>query len=304
MLNDRITPTQVTSTVVRDLNESFARLNRSSEELSTGRAFIEPSENPLGAARSLDLESVLEGLAGYASNVKEAISRENGAAGALSSIGTILQKVRALVVQSNGINTKSELESIAGEVEGLTESVKQYANARFGHEYVLSGTMTETAPYSSGAEDSYHGNEGSILRAIAPGAAVNLGLSAKTLLGEGSSAEDGKLLDVLRTIAKHMREDSPEALKALDSTDPEALEANEDTLMTMQAHVGTIVAQLRGAEASIEERRTTMAAALSNVKDANFAQVSLEYSSEQAAWEAALRTSSSIVQMSLLEFLR
>jgi flagellar hook-associated protein 3 FlgL len=42
---------------------------------------------------------------------------------------------------------------------------------------------------------------------------------------------------------------------------------------------------------------------LSNVQDTDFAQVAMEYSNQQAAYEAALRAGASIVQQSLLEFL-
>jgi flagellin-like hook-associated protein FlgL len=53
----------------------------------------------------------------------------------------------------------------------------------------------------------------------------------------------------------------------------------------------------------IEDLRDTTTTQLSSVQDANIAQVSLEYSNEQAAYTAALRAGSSIIQESLLEFL-
>ena len=53
----------------------------------------------------------------------------------------------------------------------------------------------------------------------------------------------------------------------------------------------------------IQNLRTTASAQLSNVQDANFAQVSMEFSNQQAAFQAALRAGASIVQESLLEFL-
>jgi flagellar hook-associated protein 3 FlgL len=304
-MTDRITPSMVTGTVLHDLNASFAGLNRASEELSSGKSIQKPSEDPAGAGRTIELESQLEGIAGYASGVQEGIARQNTVTAALGSITNIVQRVRALVVQSgDGVVNQTDLNGMAQEVEGLTETTKQYANVRFGHEYLLAGTSTESAPYSSGSEDAYHGNEGSVLRSLAPGATVQIGGAAGALLGEGQGSGDGKLLDVLRTIAAQMREGTPEALEALRGASLEGLSANERALAGMQAHAGTVVDQLQAAQSSLEEMHTTTTEMLSSVDGVNVAQTSIEYTGQQAAYEAALRSSASIVQMSLLEFLK
>lgn len=53
----------------------------------------------------------------------------------------------------------------------------------------------------------------------------------------------------------------------------------------------------------IEDLTVTTTEQLSHVQDANFAQVAMEYSNQQAAYQAALRAGASIVQQSLLDFL-
>ncbi len=186
----------------------------------------------------------------------------------------------------------------------MTESAKQDSNVQYAGQYVLSGTLTETAPYGSGAEDAYHGNEGAITRTIGPGMNIQINQSAGTLLGNGQASEDGKLLDTLRTIAKHMREGTPEALEALDGGDLKSLDANFETVLQMQAKAGSTIDQLQMAENRIEELTTSTTEALGNTQDANYAQVATEYTSDQVGYEAALKAGASIVQMSLLEFLK
>lgn len=301
-MTDRITSSMISSTTLHSIESSYAQLNHSSEELSSGRSILAPSDNPYGAGRAINLQSTLEGLSSYASNVQEAISWENTATGALSSIGSAIGRVREVALQAqSGIDNESDFQNLATEVEQLTESVKQDANVQFGGSYILSGTMTETAPYEAGAEDAYHGNEGTISRAIGPGATITISMSASTLLGEGG--EDGKLLSVLRQIASGLREGTPESVAALSGA-IEGLDENREALVSMQAHVGIVVNQLHTAESRIEELTLTSKAMLSSTVEANFAKVAIEYSSEQAGYEAALRAGGSIVHMSLLEFLR
>lgn len=301
----RITPQMVTGTTVRNINNAFAALERHSDELTSGKSILEPSDNPYGAGKAIDLQNALGGLSDCKTNVQEAIAWENTTSSALGSIGQVIQKARELTLQaSSGVNGKSDLENLAIEVEQLTESAKQDTNVQYAGQYVLSGTLTGTAPYSAGAEDAYHGNEGAITRTIAPGMSIQVNQSAATLLGGGEGAGDGKLLDTLRTIAKNMREGTPAAMEALDGSDLTSLDANFETLMQMQAQAGGAVDQLKLAESRIEELTTSTTEALSNTQDANYAQVATEYSSDQVGYEAALKAGADIVQMSLLEFLK
>jgi flagellar hook-associated protein 3 FlgL len=301
----RITPQMVTSSTVRNVNNAFAALERRSNELSSGKSILEPSDNPYGTGKAIDLQSTIDGLADHKTSIDEAIGWEHTTSSALSSIGQVVQKARELTLQAtSGVNGKSDLENLAIEVEQLTESAKQDTNVQYAGQYVLSGTSTGTAPYAAGAEDTYHGNEGTITRTIAPGMTIVVNQSANTLLGNGEASGDGKLLDTLRTIAKNMREGTPTALEALDGGDLKNLDANFETLLQMQAQAGGTVDQLQMAESRIEELTTSTTEALGNTQDANYAQVATEYTSDQVAYEAALKAGGSIVQMSLLEFLK
>ncbi len=150
-MSERITPAMVTASTLNDINSSLATLERTSNELSSGKTILEPSDNPYGASQVIDLQSQLDGLSSYATNAQEGISWENTAGGAMANISKSLQRVRELLVQSsNGTNNQSDRESIATEVEQLTEAVKQDANTQYAGQYVFSGTETTTAPYQQG----------------------------------------------------------------------------------------------------------------------------------------------------------
>jgi flagellar hook-associated protein 3 FlgL len=304
-MTERITPAMVTSTTLNDINSSLATLERTSNELSSGRTILEPSDNPYGASQVIDLQSQLDGLSSYATNAQEGISWENTASGALSNISNVLQTVRELLVQtSSGTYNQSDRESIATEVDQLTEAVKQDANTQYAGQYVFSGTKTTTEPYPQGAEDTYQGDSGTITRAIGPGVSVSVSTNISSLLGNGQSAADGKLLDTLRTISEHLRGGSAEDIGALGSSDLKNLEANIETLSQMQATVGSVTDQLQTATSRIESLQASISESLSNTEDANIAQTSIAYSNEQAAYEAALRAGASIIQESLLQFLQ
>jgi flagellar hook-associated protein 3 FlgL len=301
----RITPAIVTSTTLNDLNSSLSALQQTTDELSSGKRILEPSDNPYGASQVIDLQSQLEGLSTYESNAQEGVSWENTAASAMTNIGQVTQRVRELLVQgANGTYNQNDLNTMALQVEQLAESVKQDANTQYAGEYIFSGTATTTPPYEQGANDEYKGNEETVSRAVGPGASVTITTNLSALLGNGEAAGDGKLLDTLRTIAKNMRGGTAEDREALGSTDLQKLDGNIETLTQLQATAGSAIDQLQTALTRNEDLQTSINGALSNTDSTNIATASILYANEQAAYSAALHAGATIVQESLLNFLQ
>lgn len=302
-MSTRVTNEMVTGSTLASLNSAQEALARSERELSSGRSIEQPSDDPVGASEAITLQSTIDGLGSYEENAQDGVAWLNTATGALTGINQLTQRARELVLQaSSGIDNQSDMSNIATEIEQIAESVKQTADTQYAGQYIFSGTATATAPYQQGASDAYAGNSGSITRAAAPGAGVAVNAALSAVLGEGQAAKDGKLLDTLRTIAEHLRE-GPSAQKALSGEDLEHLDANANALSGLEAQVGATTDQLNLSITRIEDLKVTTSTQLSNVEDTNFAQVAMEYSNQQASYEAALRAGASIVQESLLEFL-
>jgi flagellar hook-associated protein 3 FlgL len=303
-MSERVTSAMVAGTTLADINNSLSAMQRSESELASGKSIQQPSDNPYGASRAIELQSAIKGLDGYASSAQDGISWTQTASSALSNINEVGQRVRELLVQaSNGVNSSGDREAIAKEVDQLTETVKNDANTQYAGQYVFAGTLTGTAPYQSGPADEYGGNGEAITRSIGPGASLRINTDISTVLGSGQGAGDGKLLDTLRTISENLRAGTPAALEALGGEDLKNISANLSQLNTLQAGVGASTNQMQVAVNRVQDLQSTAAEALSNTQDADLAKVSINYSSEQAAYNAALRAGASIVQTSLLEFL-
>jgi flagellar hook-associated protein 3 FlgL len=303
-MSARITSDMVASSVLGGIESAQVALTRTQAELSSGKSILQPSDNPYGASQIIDLQSAIDGLTSYERSAQDGLSWMNASSSALASIDSQVQRVRELVLQAgNGTESPGDLEDIADEVEQLTEGVKQDALTQYHGQYVFSGTLTATAPYTQGAEDEYHGNASPVARALGPGSTVNVAVNLASALGSGSGAADGKLLDTLRTVAANLRAGTPASVEALRTTDLKSLENNLNALSGLQAEAGSVTDQINIAISRISSLQSTDTLQLSNVQDANIAKVTTEYSNEHAAFEAALKAGASIVQESLLEFL-
>jgi flagellar hook-associated protein 3 FlgL len=297
----RITTQMTASMTLNDLQQSLNRLDTTQQQLSSGKKINQPSDDPYGTSQALNLNGQLSSLNDYANNITDGTAWTQQATTSLSDIDSMVQRVRELVVQaSNGSYTQADLNASAAEVNQLIDAVKQEANASYNGQYIFSGTSTDTAPYQTGSTDTYQGGTGSVNRLIGPNTTLTVNTNISSLLGNGQASGDGGLLDTLRTIASDMQSGNT---GAIGGADLQNLDSNFGTLTQMEANVGAISNRLTLASSRIQQLQTSDTAALSNVQDADMATVAINFSTEQAAYSAALKAGANIVQSSLLDFL-
>lgn len=300
----RITPLMTTAQVLSNINSLQDQMDTTEEQLSTGKTINQPSDNPYGASLAVQLNTDLSGLNDYNNNITDGTAWTSTATTALNNIQSMVQRVQSLVTEAaNGTESATDLSSIGAEVSQLTESIKQAANTQYNGQYIFSGTATTTAPYSDSTGDVYQGNSGTIMRQIGPNSQLQVNANISTLLGSGSGANDGKLLDTLDQITSDLNGGTSADVADLSNNQLTNLSNNLNTLEGLQANVGAAQNRLTQASSTIQSLQTSDTAALSNDEDANVAATYTTYSNEQAAFTAALRAGASIVQSSLMDFL-
>src|ERR1700760_4374758 len=297
----RITTQMTASMTLNDLQQSLNRLDTTQQQLSSGKKLNQPSDDPYGTSQAMSLNGQLSSLNDYTNNITDGTAWTQQATTSLGDIDSMVQRVRELVVQaSNGTYTQSDLNASASEVNQLIDAIKQEANASYNGQYIFSGTSTGTAPYQTGSTDTYQGGTGNVDRLIGPNTTLSINTNISSLLGNGQASGDGGLLDTLRTIASDMQSGNTGAIGGADLKN---LDSNFGTLTQMEANVGAITNRLTLASTRIQQLQNSDTAALSNVQDADMATVAINFSTEQAAYSAALKAGANIVQSSLLDFL-
>jgi flagellar hook-associated protein 3 FlgL len=212
-------------------------------------------------------------------------------------------------VQAGSDSTdQTSRDSIAAELGQLIESIKQNASATYRGSYLFSGGETGLRPYQPGADDSYHGDQGGldpavpgIVREIGPGVTLTINTVGEQVLGGGQAAGDDKLLHVLRDAVDHLRAGDGAPLRGTDLT---RLDASLDSLLEVRAANGARTNRLEAAMTRLGEVEESAVRQLSSVEDADIAETLIHLNSQTAAYQAALRAGASIIQSSLMDFLR
>ena len=293
----RITTGMTQRNILADLHRVNERLNRTHQKIASNKEILRPSDDPFNTSRALALRTSMESTQQYQRNVQDAKGWQDTAEVAMADITDAIHRARELTVQGASDATPSEARrAIAAEIDQLIEGVKENANATYRGRFVFAGTTTDAPPYVAG-DDAYHGSPDAVQRQIGPGVALPIGVLGSSFLGNGA---DGKLLQVLRDVSTHLKADDGAALRA----DLGLLDAKTDEVLGARALNGARESRLDAALSRLAEIEESTLKQLSATEDVDIAKALIEFSSQQAAYQSALKAGASIVQVSLLDFLR
>lgn len=294
----RITQSMLSRSLLADLAATTGRLARIQDKLSSGKELQRPSDDPFGASRALQLRAGLAENRQHQRNATEAAAWQTVADTALSQVGDLTLRARELLLRgANGTLGTVARQSIAVEIDQLAEAVKAEANAEYGGRYVFAGSATLTRPYAAGLSDAYAGNTQTIVREIGPGITLDVNQAGSAVVGDGSTG----LLKALRDIAAHLRADD---VTALQGPDLQAIDAAHDMLTNARAVVGARTNRLETAIARLGAIEESSQLLLSETEDADMAKVLIDFSTQQAVYQSALKAGAQIIQPSLMDFLR
>ncbi len=308
-MSNRITHGMMQRNVLADLNSVSSRLSKTQQKIASNKEIERPSDDPFEASRAMAVRQSLAATRQQSRNAQDAMGWQEATEQSLGQITDLVHRARELVVRgATDSADAADRAAIATELDQIIESVKQNANATYRGSYLFSGTKTDTLPYQQGAVDTYAGDQAGldptvagVLREIGPGVTMSINTVASEFLGDGPGAADGKLLDTLRSDAVALRADDAATLR---DTSLGRLDTNLDKLLEVRARNGARSNRLDSAISRLSEVEESSVKQLSQTEDVDIAKAMIDFNSQQAAYQSALRAGATLVQTSLLDFLR
>lgn len=148
-----------------------AALDRTQQQIASGRRMLAPSDDPIASARGIELRESLARIEQFERNGDIARNRLGYEEAALVSVNDVLQRVRELALQANNDSQSNETRRlIASELRDRANQLVDLANQRDGAgRYLFSGNRDGTTPVSAtGSGFSYNGDQGQRLIQIGP----------------------------------------------------------------------------------------------------------------------------------------
>lgn len=160
----RISTLQVFDTAITGLQRNYNQVTRTQEQVSSGVKLLSPADDPVGAARLLQLDQEQALLTQYQGNLgsaKNSLSQEESL---LASAESVLQRVRELAgLASSPTLTAESRKAITSELAQREQELLDILNSRNARgEYLFAGSQGDTVPFVQQPDGSYayQGDEG------------------------------------------------------------------------------------------------------------------------------------------------
>jgi flagellar hook-associated protein 3 FlgL len=292
----RVTGQMLVDSMLNNLNQNLARLEKAQQQVSSGKQFSKPSDNPVGLAQALGLDSALSQNQQYLKNADTAKAWLDTTDASLQAVTDTLHRAQELAVQGgNDTLSGAQRRGMAEEVEGLIGAAVQSANATLEGRYIFSGTQTGAAAfsYTPGAPSvTYNGDTNIMARQVGLGTTVDVNVT-------GDQAFAGVFENLIKLRDALDSDDGP----AIRST-TDLLSSAQDTVLQAQASVGARANRTDYVTSQLNDIALNVKELLSKVQDIDLTEAITRMKVEETAYNAALAVAGRTIQPTLLDYLR
>jgi len=302
-MTTRVTQGMLNQNMLYNLSRNYREMEKTQEQASSGKKISRPSDDPVTAVRGMFYRSSLNEIDQYKKNTSDGLSWMTATDEALDEVTSVLHRVKELTVQGlNGSNGDADRQAIAAEINQLKEHLGEIANTQMSGKYVFAGTDTNQPPYRAdsqvpGSPLEFRNQNQEVLE-LQVGQSNNVQIN---VLGVNVFNNDGtgglfKVLDDLVADFQTANGGSSEHLAKL--------EGQLDNLLKERSELGARMNRMELSMSRVEGLELSTTSMLSKEEDVDISKVIINLKTQENVQRAALSVGASIIQPSLVDFLR
>jgi len=317
----RVTENSNYDSIRNNILRGKERMEDLQRQSATMKKLNQPSDDPIGAAKVLELRTDKVKNDQYQFNAKVAESFLENTDHALSELSEIVSRAKEIAISQSSDPSSNESTRL-GVSEEVTQLYKQsvaVANRRVGERYIFGGYKTQKPPVTSDGE--YLGDEGQMMVEIASDVFLTMnvpGVDAFNTHPQLCSRNQGTYDDISQ---RNTPDDGQSNVNVFDELQyfraallTGSMENIHDTLerfdqinsklISTRAKVGSRIQGLQSTVQAIERHNITNAGLSSSIEDADMAQVMSDLGKEEMVFRSSLASSKRLIQPTLLDFLK
>lgn len=296
-----------------NLNNTLQRLEKLQFESSKGKKFRVPSDDPIGASKSLKFNTDISKVEQYIRNAKDASSWMKETESALKEINAVLHRANELTVQAaNGPNTE-DLDKINDEIKELKGHLIQVANSTYAGRSLFTGFKTDKELLDK--DGNYNVNIGLdevFVYNVGVAETVNVNTLSNRVFGsvkaDGTADYDSGVSEGTEAYLIKVFDDLETALGSKNQAGiQEALGNIKDSMnqvLSVTAEIGAKANRLELTQNKLEDQLISLKDLLSFNEDVSLPEAMMKLAIEENVYRASLGVGSRIIQPSLMDFLR
>lgn len=324
------------------IRRTKGRMEGLQNQAATLKKMNTPSDDPIGAAKVLEIRTDKANIDQFQMNAKLAEAYLNNTDHALSELSDIVVRAKEIALgQSSGASANDDTRlAVAEEITQLYNSAIAAGNRRIGDRYIFGGFKTDRPPVTP--DGQFVGDDGNMMIEVGRDVFISMNLPGHEAFNtnprvehRSSQPEDqgdpdrsrGRLQQRAPAAYSSSRNDpaqngpQPENVNVFEElqnlriglltgdTDTirntlERFDQIHSRINSMRAKVGSRVNGLQNMTQSLERQMITNAQLGSHLEDADMAQVVSDLAKEETIFRSALQSSQKLIQPTLLDFLR
>lgn len=297
----RIPNFSISDSLVSRLQGLLSKQTQLQSQISDGQRITLASDDPAAMARVLDVQAEKQQLQQWARNGDRALSVSQASFSAVKQLKGISDRAGEIAVLGGGTSGPDAYRAYEAEVNGLLEQAVQVADSKETGNRLFGGTRTDAPPFTvtRNAAGQITG-----VTYVGSATAAQFRLSDSTKIApqtEGATNQKlGTFINNLVALRDALQTQSGAAVQAARS----GLRTSETDLVVTLSDIGATQARLEAVRDLNEMRFSDLDGLISADTDVDIAQTVVKLTQTQAAYQAALQSGASLLEHSLLDYVR
>lgn len=264
-------------------------MSQANKVVSSGKRISRLSDDPVGLTQALDIKSTLAGLEQLGRNISMGKSWLSAAEGALTHVQELVSDAKVLCIQM-GTDTVNadQRQSAALQVQNMLDEVISLANTQIEGRYIFAGQDTGTAAFDS--DGNYQGDDTPFSVKIGQDTTIAVG-------GDGQALFDG-IISTMQTLKTNLENDDMTGIQ----TSMDLLDDAFDHVTANISDIGSKMVRMDIKENILQDLEISHTERLSKIEDADITEAITDLSAKEIAYQAALASSSKLMELSLVDY--
>jgi flagellar hook-associated protein 3 FlgL len=291
-------------TRIGNLQSDQAKL---SEQISTGRRISSPSDDPVAAARALEISSAQNANKKFADTRQTAQLKLNTLESNLTSVTNLLVSTQStLVGAGNATLSNTERGFIASELKGSLDALIGLANTQDASgNYLYAGFKSSTTPFIANATGAtYAGDSNQQLLQVDSQRQMAVNATGDNVFQSGGNDIFATLSNLVTLLNTPITDAASQAAYNTGiSTAIGSLKGSVDTVLNVRANIGAKLNEIDNLDTAGSDRALQYSKSLSDLQDTDYASALSDLAKQQTIMEAAQKSFVAITSLSLFKLL-
>lgn len=280
------------------------------QQIATGRRILTPADDPIAAARALEVTQSQRANEQFQTNIGYANDALKSLDSDLGAVGDILMYIRTRAVEAgNGSYSDKEHEAIATDIEAQFNALLGIANSKDATgEYRFAGYKSDVQPFSfdplqpPATQVGYAGDAGRRSIQVASSRVMEIGEPGAEIFGVDDTTGESKVFKAIATFIDGLKNPTG-GISATVSDAIGEMDGALENVLTIRASVGSRMVELESLEGVSAAHGEQYATTLSRLQDLDYAEAISRLTQQQTVLQAAQQSYVSITGLSLFKLL-